>query len=446
MMTFSAPPRDRHLPGSVHPLLLVRSPYGLRAVAVGLVVAMVASLSALLLAPWQQNVRAYGRVVAYAPMERQQTLEAPLEGRVVRWLVREGARVAAGDLVVELADNDPGLLDRLNRERDAANDRLHAANTRVEAIDGRILSLSGSRGAAVSAAGSRIAMARDRVRAAEQALRAAQATLRTAELNQVRQLALLDKGLTSTRALELAELEVLRSHTEADRARASLSAARSEEVALRSDQRRIGTDASAQLAETRSARAAALSEIASARAELARIEVRLARQHSQRVTAPRAGSILRLVGGQGGEVVKAGDPLAILVPDTQERAAEIWVDGSDAPLLSEGRTVRLQFEGWPAVQFVGWPSIAVGTFPGRVALIDATDNGKGKFRVLVVPDPAESQPWPSGRYLRQGVRVNAWVLLNRVRLGYELWRQWNGFPPAVASSEPGSDGKQTESK
>lgn len=446
MMTFSAQPMERHLPGAVHPLLLVRSPYGLRAVAVGLVVTMVASLSALLLAPWQQSVRAYGRVVAYAPMERQQTLEAPLEGRVVRWLVREGSRVAAGDLVVELADNDPGLLDRLHRERDAANDRLHAANTRVEAIDGRILSLSGSRGAAVSAAGSRIAMARDRVRAAEQALHAAQATLRTAELNQVRQLALLDKGLTSTRALELAELEVLRSRTEADRARAGLSAARSEEVALRSDQRRIGTDASAQLAEARSARAAALSEIASARAELARIEVRLARQHSQRVTAPRAGSILRLVGGQGGEVVKAGDPLAILVPDTQERAAEIWVDGSDAPLLSEGRTVRLQFEGWPAVQFVGWPSIAVGTFPGRVALIDATDNGKGKFRVLVVPDPAPSQPWPSGRYLRQGVRVNAWVLLNRVRLGYELWRQWNGFPPAVASSEPGSDGKQTEVK
>ncbi|HRI52554.1 MAG TPA: HlyD family efflux transporter periplasmic adaptor subunit [Pseudomonadota bacterium] len=446
MMTRSAQPMERPLPGAVHPLLLVRSPYGLRAVAVGLVVTMVASLSALLLAPWQQNVRASGRVVAYAPMERQQTLEAPLEGRVVRWLVREGARVAAGDLVVELADNDPGLMDRLHRERDAANDRLHAANTRVEAIDGRILSLSGSRGAAVSAAGSRTAMARDRVRAAEQALHAAQATLRTAELNQVRQRALLDKGLTSTRALEVAELEVLRSHTEADRARGSVSAARSEGVALRSDQRRVGTDASAQHAEARSARAAALSEVASARAELARIEVRLARQHSQRVTAPRAGSILRLVGGQGGEVVKAGDPLAILVPDTQERAAEIWVDGSDAPLLSEGRTVRLQFEGWPAVQFVGWPSIAVGTFPGRVALVDATDNGKGKFRVLVVPDPAASQPWPSGRYLRQGVRVNAWVLLNRVRLGYELWRQWNGFPPAVASSEPGSDGKQPEVK
>jgi len=104
--------------------------------------------------------------------------------------------------------------------------------------------------------------------------------------------------------------------------------------------------------------------------------------------------------------------------------------------------VRLQFEGWPAVQFVGWPSVAVGTFPGRIILVDAADNGKGQFRVLVEPDPqaGEAGAWPSARYLRQGVRANGWVLLNRVRLGYELWRQFNGFPPTIAASEPWQPG------
>jgi hypothetical protein len=81
-----------------------------------------------------------------------------------------------------------------------------------------------------------------------------------------------------------------------------------------------------------------------------------------------------------------------------------------------------------------------------VVLIDAVDNGKGLFRVLVAP-PSDGEPgqtWPSLRYLRQGVRVNGWLLLNRVRLGYELWRQFNGFPPTIAASEPGSpsDGKK----
>jgi hypothetical protein len=38
-------------------------------------------------------------------------------------------------------------------------------------------------------------------------------------------------------------------------------------------------------------------------------------------------------------------------------------------------------------------------------------------------------PWPDGdRWLRQGVRTNAWVLLDEVPLWFELWRQMNGFP------------------
>jgi len=164
--------------------------------------------------------------------------------------------------------------------------------------------------------------------------------------------------------------------------------------------------------------------------------VRLARQSTQRVTAPRDGTVLRIFGGTGAELLKAGDPLVTFVPDTDARAVELWVDGNDVPLLREGRHVRVQFEGWPAIQFTGWPSVAVGTFGGIVSVIDATDDGRGQFRVLVVPDGSER--WPSGRFLRQGVRANGWILLNRVSLAYELWRQFNGFPPTVSRVEPGA--------
>jgi biotin carboxyl carrier protein len=281
-------------------------------------------------------------------------------------------------------------------------------------------------------------MAQARVRSAEQGVRAADAALTAATLNRDRQASLVRDGLTSTRNMELAELAFVRARTDVDRAQAALSAARSEESALDGDRLRIGTDLDASINDGLASRASALSEVASANASLAGIEVRLARQNTQRIRSPRNGTVLRLVGGQGGEMVKPGDALVVLVPDTDARAAELWVDGNDAPLLAEGRRVRLQFEGWPAVQFTGWPSVAVGTFGGRVALIDATDNGQGKFRVVVVPDG--EQPWPSGRYLRQGVRANGWVLLNRVRLGYELWRLFNGFPPTVAPAEPRAGG------
>ncbi|MEM9412602.1 MAG: toxin secretion protein, partial [Planctomycetota bacterium] len=93
----------------------------------------------------------------------------------------------------------------------------------------------------------------------------------------------------------------------------------------------------------------------------------------------------------------------------------------------------------PAVQFAGWPSVAVGTFSGLVATVDATDNGKGEFRILVTPNSADDQAWPSDRYLRQGVRANGWVMLRQVSLGYEIWRQLNGFPVIVSDEEPKKD-------
>jgi hypothetical protein len=128
-------------------------------------------------------------------------------------------------------------------------------------------------------------------------------------------------------------------------------------------------------------------------------------------------------------MVKGGDPIAVLVPDSEERAVELYVDGNDLPLITEGKKVRLQFEGWPAVQFSGWPQVAVGTFGGEVAIVDATDDGKGKFRIVVRPTAGEA--WPETRFLRQGVRAQGFVILGRVTLAYELWRQLNGFPASV---------------
>jgi multidrug resistance efflux pump len=305
----------------------------------------VAGLSVLALSlfclPWQQTASGYGRVIAYSPNERQQEVSAPVDGRIQHWHVVEGTRVKKGDPIVDLSDNDPEMLQRLREERDALSRRTEAA----------------------------------------------QSAIRSAKNNLERQKTLLEKGLSSQRTFEQANLEYTKY----------------------------------------------LMDEANASAELARIDVRLARQLTQSVQAPVDGTILRVIPGQGAQMVKQGQLLAVLVPDTSSRVVEVWLDGNDIPLVSEGDHVRLQFEGWPAVQFSGWPSVAVGTFGGVVSLLDAVDNGEGKFRILVTPEP--SQPWPEPRYLRQGVRAQGWVLLNRVALGFELWRRFNGFPPAISKAK-----------
>ena len=57
---------------------------------------MIGSLFSLLIVPWQQASNGYGQLIAYDPVEREQAIEAPVKGRVVRWHVKEGDKVEIG--------------------------------------------------------------------------------------------------------------------------------------------------------------------------------------------------------------------------------------------------------------------------------------------------------------------------------------------------------------
>ncbi len=423
---------------------LVKESPRARTVAWLILLTFLAALVSMVFVPWQQNLFGEGRLVALKPLEREQTVDAPIDGRIQRWHVIEGSRVKAGDLLADIADNDPAIIDRIRGELNTQEDRARAARLRETSLGDRIAGMEAARRNAIDAAESRIDMANERVRSAERAEDAANATLQTARLNLDRQKGLHDKGLTPTRQLELAQLDYDRGVAELDRATAALASARQELDAFKADRKRVENDFTASIQDARASRASASAEVASVRGGILQTQTRLARQTTQEVRAPRDGVILRLRAQPGSEVLKAGDPVATLVPSVDANVVELWVSGNDMPLVARGNKVRLHFEGWPAIQFVGWPSVAVGTFGGVVTLVDATDNGKGEFRLLVAPDPADD-PWPSKQYLRQGVRAKGWVLLNQVKLGYEVWRQFNGFPPVIAPDEPGATRKKTKS-
>ena len=417
---------------ALHAIAVPRSQ---RILARVLVALLATTVLALTVTPWQQNVTGSGRVLAFRPEERPQNIEAPVEGRIAKWYVVEGSKVKKGDAIVDLSDNDPSIMERLGQERTATGGTITAGNKRVQSIEDRIRGLETTLTTGVSAARARVQMGVDRVAAAEQSLGAARSALVTAKLQIERQKGLAAKGLTSTRNVELAELDLQQKTADVERAVASLSAAKNERLSLDAELLRVDADSQSRIDEAWGFHASAVSDVAKAQAEMTKVEVRVARQSTQRVTAPMDGTVFRVVARQSGELLKAGDVIGVLVPLTLNNVVELMMDGNDVPLIAQGRPVRLQFEGWPALQFSGWPSIAVGTFGGRVLLVDSTDNGHGKFRVLVEKDPREDA-WPGQNYLRQGVRANGWILLNQVPLGYELWRQFNGFPPVVAQTEP----------
>jgi len=395
---------------------------------------------ALTITPWQQNVVASGQVVAFDPVQRRQSIEAPIDGRVVRWEVVEGARVKKGDVLVEIRDNDPSLVERMQQERTATLGIQEAELRKAQSLRDKISRLEHTRDMAIAAAMAKIDVADDKIKAAERGLEAAEAGEATAKLNLDRQERLNEKGLSSRRNYELAILKYNETVASANKARNDLNAARNERLALMADRQKIEADNQAKIEDGRASLQSAGSSVQKAVADLTKVDVRLARQATQIVEAPIDGVVLRVTARQGSEMVKSGEMLMELVPDSQMNVVELLIDGNDAPLVSPGRKVRIQFEGWPALQFSGWPSIAVGTFGGEVMLVDASDNGMGQFRALIKPDP-DDEPWPEQRYLRQGVRANGWILLDEVSLGFELWRQFNGFPPATTAPHMQGDGK-----
>lgn len=446
-------------------LRLAKSSRRARRIAKWLSIMLLIALLGMIFLPWQQSIRGDGAVVAFDPVNRPQAVQAPVKGVIaeIGEGIYENARVEKGQFVYRISDQDSQYLQRLQQQVDNTRSvQLQAATQRLErskaqlsanrfvvtAIQDQLESTKLARTEALLAAAAYVEMAENKLAAEEAGLTAAKDAVWQAELDFNRKKALNEKGLETGLKYQQADLKLRQASAKRDMAQQYVNAATKEVSAKTNELEAKRQEWQGKINKVQSELEKSRSEVAKAevtiakteeeigklRNELAKLETQLARQETQRVVAPRDGYIMRLVAYDKSAIVKQGDPLFTIVPETDQPAVQLWVSGNDAPLIAPERHVRLQFEGWPAAQFSGWPSVAVGTFGGKVVLVDPTDDGMGKFRIVVVPDEKDD-PWPKYPYLRQGVRVHGWVLLDQVPLGYEIWRRMNGFPPSLKSKE-----------
>jgi multidrug efflux pump subunit AcrA (membrane-fusion protein) len=427
----------------------LRSPQSARWLARLLLLTFLAFPLLLVFVPWQQTLQGRGQVVAYAPTERKQVVTALVSGQVRKWHVVEGSKVKTGDPIADIDDNDAQLSVRLETQREFLLGRKKAAEEEVSEQYRAVAAQEKAAAAAISAAKASRDASAMLVDVAKQSQKNAEfvSLFERGRFDMFEKL-FKDKkfgGLESELSRDEAKMRADRAVTDVARADAEIK--RSEAALLTASSQVLqaeGTGLST-VATTRRDLRRAEQNAFSVERELQELDNRIERFKARFVKAPCDGVVFRISAqGQAGQLVKEGDELAVIVPDTTDRVVELLIDGLDAPLiaahmeaLGHGPHVRLQFEGWPGIQFAGWPSVAVGTFGGRVRQMDPTDDGYGRFRILVEPDPMfEGDVWPEGLYLRQGNQAIGWVFLNRVTLGYELWRQFNGFPPVVAPKAP----------
>lgn len=428
---------------------MLENPWARRRTLRSVGVLLLLALAAMWL-PWTQYVRARGAVTNLRADRRPQALMAAIPGRIAAWYVQEGDAVQAGDTLVRISEvkeeyADPALLERTAEKLAAAEGQRDAYAAGLEAYALRQEAVEANRDLDLSVAAQKIEQARLKVAADSAKATAARLDAEVARTRLDRREALYAEGLASLTDLEARRLENRKNAAALTAADAEWTASRAALTAAeltRSAKRREYADKLAKLAVDR---AKAEADLAGGEAKVAELRNQLAnyeaREGFRYVLAPQAGRIARALTLGLGETVSAGDALVTIVPDDGLRAVEMYVDPMDLPLLHVGGEVRFLFDGWPAVFFSGWPRLQYGTFPGEIVAIDRMIGDNGKYRILVA-EPAGA-PWPEA--LRAGSGARGIALLEQVSVGYELWRQFNGFPQDFYSgpdtSEDGPKGK-----
>ncbi|WP_138991394.1 HlyD family secretion protein [Larkinella sp. C7] len=398
--------------------------------------------------PWQQNLNGEGTVTALTPQDRPQTIQNAIAGRIERWKIQEGQYVKKGDtmlVISEIKDEyfDPRLPQRLDEQLDAKQGSLEATDAKISALDGQITALK--TGLQV-----KLASARNKIRQSEFKVTSDSTDLLAERKNYQIALDRLERyekgyknGLFSLTDLESRRLKVQQDYAKVIAWENKLNVSRQELVNARLDLNTIQADYQEKIAKALSDRSSAVSYRAEADGEISKIRNKISSVDVRRglyvVRAPQDGYVVRSLKFGIGETIKEGESIASLQPANPSIAVELYVRAMDVPLIQRGREVRIQFDGWPAIQFSGWPTVAVGTFGGEVAVIDAVSSVNGKYRLLVRPKARPSdQPWP--KQLRVGSGVYGWVMLDDVPIWYEIWRQLNGFPPSL-KEEPKEEKK-----
>jgi multidrug resistance efflux pump len=422
---------------------LIQSTQMIRRMSLWLTFGMIVSLIGLMLLPWQQTSRGAGRVIAFQPGYRPQSITAPVDGIIADLPphLYEGSHVQRGERLLTIQPIAADLETQLDQSVADLRQRLSSTEQMAEVYLTNVATLREAKNYAERAANELVSAAEARLRGAQAEIAGYEAKVDQLQKNYQRQRTLFEQGIKPLREIEILQQQVALARADLQSALQAVQSLGNEVENRRAEggQRVRQATASIESAEAQYQRV--LADASSIRKDIRDLEVRRSTLDRIHVTAPRSGVIHRLPLVEGGQTVKAGDYLLTFVPDTDDLAVELNVAGMDLPLVRVGQHVRLQFEGWPALQFSGWPQVSVGTFAGEIAVIDPTDDGSGVFRVLVRPE--KDSDWPDEQWLRQGLRANGWIMMGTVSLGYEVWRQLNGFPPTIDPGVDGMDGKKS---
>lgn len=390
--------------------------------------------------PWTQNIRAKGSVTTLFQDQRPQQVNTIIGGRLMKWYVKEGDYVKAGDTLIQLSEVktdylDPNLLQRTQEQLAGKQLSVDYYKNKVGATGQQINAINAGLQLKLDQLVNKLNQLQLKVQADSADAAAAFNDLNIASLQFTRQKAMYESGLVSLTQLETRNQQYQNAQSKKISAENKLANSIQDLTITRIEMNAQRQENIEKVAKAQGEQFQSLTEIASGTADIAKLENQYAsyiiRNGMYYLIASQGGQVVKAQKAGIGEYVKEGDMIAEIVPDKIQYAVEMFVRPFDLPLLEPGQKVRFLFDGFPAIVFSGWPKASSGTFGGEIIAVESNVSLNGKFRIMVKEDPSD-KPWPY--QLKIGTGANGIALLKDVPVWYELWRNINGFPPDFYTS------------
>ncbi len=393
------------------------------------------TLVVIIFLPWTQNVTGNGYLTTLTPDQRPQTIQSPIPGKIEKWYVREGDFVKKGDTILFISEikneyQDPLLLERTQMQRDAKKRSVVSYQGKVKALDQQISALSQERKLKLSQAKNKVLQTILKVESDSMDLKAVRINTEIAQRQYDRTLTLQTEGLKAVKDVEDKRLKMQEMQAKLIAQENKFLTSKNQVGMANIEISRIAASYADKIAKAQSSQFSAESTQYETEAQVSKLENQSTNYEMRNalhyITAPQDGVINKALRSGIGETFKEGEQLVGIMPTNYDIAVETYVEPIDLPLMHIGESVRIQFDGWPAIFFSGWPNASFGTYAGKVVAIETFISDNGKFRILIAPDPAKND-WPKN--IRVGSGAYTISLLEDVPIWFELWRSLNGFPP-----------------
>ncbi len=407
----------------------------------------------ILFVPWTQNINTSGVVTTQFQEQRPQQINSIIPGKIIKWWVKEGDYVQKGDTIVELADTkddylDPRLIERTNDQLIAKKQKVEFYDNKITNIKGQLIAIEAGFKLQESSIKNKIQQLERKILIDSAELAAANVDLQVGTNQYNRAGKMLNDGIISlvdyerrTQSFNKAKAGFQEKQQKFLNTKQDVLIARIELNSLKQEVNDKLFKLKGDIANSNTEKSTVIAEVAKNENELSNYRIRGSQKW---LLAPQTGQIIKAKKAGINEIVKEGEMIVEIVPNSFLYAVELFVKPMDLALINKGQDVRLQFDGYPAIVFSGWPNSSYGTFAGKISAIETNRNENGQFRVLIIPDQKEKN-WPSN--LKIGTGAQGFALLNDVPIWYELWRQLNGFPPDFYTIEvKGKDIKANEKK